>query len=82
MKGKTKCRASGGGVKTDLVSGNPNVIAEARERKKGGKVMPKMFGKPEGEKSKHRADRPQRKRGGAVNATKNPFSSARSTTSG
>ena len=84
MKGKTKCRGDGGSVEPKVAAGNPNVIAEAKERKKGGKVVAeakKMFGKPEGEKSKHRMDRPHRKSGGAVNATKSPFSSARATTS-
>jgi len=84
MKGKKNCKASGGKVEPVVAAGNPNVIKEAKERKKGGKVMAdakKVFGKPEGDKAKHRADRPHRKSGGAVNATKSPFSSARSVTS-
>lgn len=91
MKGKKNCRASGGSVEPMVVSGNPKVIKEAKERKKGGRVhadeaqdkklIKKMLGKPDGEKAKHRADRPHRKSGGAVNATKSPFSSARSVTS-
>lgn len=80
MKGKKNCKASGGSVEPKVAAGNPNVIAEAKERKKGGAVK-KMFGKPEGDLAKKRMDRPQRKSGGAVNSTKSPFSSARGTTS-
>jgi hypothetical protein len=83
MKGK-KCRAAGGptentkGREHMVVSGNPDVLKEANERKRGGKVK-KHIGEPEGEKSKHRMDRkmPHRKSGGRVGSDKNPYSSAR-----
>lgn len=81
MKGKMmKGNRSGEVMK---VSGNPNVFAEAMERKKGGKVMKKgkMLGMAEGAKAKHRFDRPGRMAGGHVGADKNPFSSAKATTS-
>lgn len=46
--------------------GNPKVISEAREKKRGGKVH--------GAAAKHRVDK--RARGGRVGADKAPFSSA------
>ena len=66
------------------VSGNPDVFKEAEgkesydkgdERKRGGKVKKKEM-HAEGEKSKHRMDRPRRARGGGVGADRNPLSSA------
>jgi len=76
-------RASGGGV--DLVSGNPNVIKEARERKKGGKVGRKDGGKVLGLMTgggvKARLDRPGRKMGGRVGANTAPLSTAHNTSS-
>ena len=87
MKGKHKSshkemhRARGGAAeKPDLVSGNPNVIREAEEKKKGGKVV----GKIGGHSAKHRLDRVHhrgRKSGGRVGADKSPLSSAHSETS-
>lgn len=47
----------------DKVSGNPNVFAEAKARKKGGKVEGKMA-------------KPRRASGGRVGADKSPLSSA------
>lgn len=73
MKGK-KCKNGGGRVL--VAGGNPNVIKEAKQRKAGGKVV----GDVEGGKAKHRFDR-ARKSGGRVGADKNPFSSAKATTS-
>jgi hypothetical protein len=65
-----------GGRKGMLVSGNPDVIDEATEKhKKGGRVKKKEM-HAEGDKSKHRADRPRRARGGSVGSDNNPFSSA------
>lgn len=80
MKGKKHHRASGG--RTEMVAGgNPEVIREAKERKRGGKVeKDKHLGKPEGEKAKHRRDRPHRASGGRVGADKRPFSSAHRST--
>lgn len=46
--------------------GNPKVISEAKEKKRGGKVP--------GGKAHHRVDK--RARGGRVGADKSPFSSA------
>lgn len=71
-------RASGGGI--DLVSGNPNVIKEARSKKKvtatarkdGGKVIGLMTGGG----VRPRLDRPGRKLGGKVGANAAPLSTA------
>lgn len=76
MKGR-KGRASGGSVTE--AGGNPKVLAEVKERKKGGRVE-KSAGKVAGELSRHRLDRPGRKRGGRVGADMNPLSSAHGTT--
>ena len=82
---KAKKRASGG--KVDLVSGNPNVIAEARaKRKDGGKVVKKnaggkIVGLMSGGAVKQRMDRPGRKMGGRVGANTAPLSTAHNTTS-
>jgi len=55
-------RASGGAVA--YAGGDSNVMKEAHERKRGGKVKHEMEG--EGEAAKARHDRPHRKHGGAV----------------
>lgn len=78
-------RAKGGRVGM-VASGNPDVLKEAEgkegyaegdERKHGGKVKKKKHEMhAEGEKSKHRMDRPKRASGGRVGSDKNPFSSA------
>lgn len=83
------CRAKGGRVGM-VASGNPDVLKEAHgeegydegdERKHGGKVKKRKHGgkvmHAEGEKSKHRMDRPKRARGGGVGADRHPFSSAK-----
>lgn len=85
-------RKSGG--KVDLVSGNPKVVAEAREdedgesRKKGGMVKKKkratggkVIGLMTGGAVKPRMDRPGRKRGGGVGANTSPLSTAHNATS-
>ena len=85
-------RKSGG--RTDMwVSGNPDVKKEAEgkepyakgdERKHGGKVKRAKGGHVmhmDGHKSKHRMDRPGRKRGGAVGADRSPLSTAHRSTS-
>lgn len=69
-----KGKASGG---IAVASGNPEVIKEADEKKKGGKAMGKMHGAL----SRHRLDKPGRKTGGRVGADKSPLSSANSSTS-
>lgn len=84
MAGK-KCKAKGG--KAMLVSGNPNVVKEAKEnktgdvdkvkRKKGGKVIGLMTGGG----VRPRLDRPGRKAGGGVGANRSPLSTAHNTTS-
>lgn len=66
-------KASGGKIEVD--SGEPEVIKEAEEKKKGGKVLGKMHGKM----PHHRLDRPGRKRGGRVGADTSPLSSAHKT---
>jgi hypothetical protein len=82
MKGRMKKRADGGAVEVEDAGGNKKVMNEAKERKRGGKVMKeeKMAGKMHGEMSRHRLDRPGRKRGGRVGADMNPLSSAHNTT--
>ena len=79
-----KHKASGGRAH-EVVSGNPDVLKEAKgeesydegdERKKGGKVKKKHGMMPEGKMAKHRMDRPRRKSGGRVGSDKAPFSSA------
>lgn len=79
MKSRMKKRADGGAVKIEDAGGNKKVMEEARERKKGGRVE-KHAGKMHGEMSRHRLDRPGRKRGGRVGADMNPLSSAHNTT--
>lgn len=83
-------RASGGKVgSTMVVAGNPNVLKEAQEKKKGGKVKRATGGKVEGKviglmtggAVRPRLDRPGRKSGGRVGADKSPLSSAHGTTS-
>ena len=69
-----KGRASGG---IAVAGGNPNVLEEARAKKKGGAVM----GKIAGPLSRHRLDKPGRKMGGRVGADKSPLSSAHSDSS-
>jgi hypothetical protein len=82
---KGKKKSEGGGI--EEAGGNPDVLREAKEKKKGGKVG--------GHKSKHRMDRaaggavnratggavPGRKRGGRVGADTSPLSSAHNTSS-
>lgn len=80
-----KHKASGGRTH-EVVSGNPDVLKEAKgeesydegdERKRGGKVKKKKSGMmPEGKMAKHRMDRPGRKMGGRVGADRMPLSSA------
>lgn len=82
MKGR-KSRAAGGMVEKDrdetpketYAGAGSNVIKEAEERKKGGRVKKEM-GKVEGKMAKMRLDRPGRKMGGRVGADKSPLSSA------
>lgn len=76
-----KHKASGG--RTDMVvSGNPDVLKEAHEKKKGGRVhKAKHVGHMHGGVARHRLDRPGRKTGGRVGADKSPLSSAHSVTS-
>lgn len=68
-------KAKGGGIA--VAGGNPKVISEAEERKKGGKVAMKM----EGKKGKMRLDRPGRKSGGRVGANTSPLSTAHNSAS-
>lgn len=68
-------RKSGGGIK--VAGGNPTVITEAEEKKRGGKAVGKMHGAA----SAKRLDRPGRKRGGRVGANNAPLSTAHGTSS-
>lgn len=71
-----KKKASGGSITMSGGSvdggGNPNVVKEAHEKKKGGRVHLSM----KGAKAKHRLDRPGRKSGGRVGADKSPLTGA------
>ena len=76
-------KASKGSAKTEKYTPEDNVEKEADEkgeRKKGGRVKKAGGGKVEGEKPKHRMDRPKRKMGGRVGSDKSPFSSAHGAT--
>ena len=75
---RARHRAKGGSVKETVYAGaGSNVLKEAEERKRGGKVM-----HGEGEMPKHRADKRARgggvgrKRGGGVGANLMPLSTA------
>ncbi len=70
-----------------VASGNPNVIAEAKDEKddmkKGGKVKKKTGGLVMGgAKVASRHDRPGRKSGGGVGANRSPLSTAHSVSGG
>lgn len=58
--------------------GNPEVMKEAKERKKGGKVVDCGPGDAMG---KRRRDRPGRMSGGRVGADKSPLSTAHNSSS-
>lgn len=85
-------RAKGGSTPA-VISGNKDVIDEAKEdktgdiddRKKGGKVKRKKGGKVVGLMTggtvRPRLDRPGRKSGGGVGANTSPLSTAHNTTS-
>lgn len=86
-------RAKGG--KASVVSGNPNVLKEAKEnstgdedkaRNKGGRAKRKQGGKiverMTGGSVRPRLDRPGRKRGGGVGSNASPLSTAHNATSG
>lgn len=80
MKGRKVNRAAGGKVMD--AGGNPKVLEEVKERKKGGRVKSeKSAGEMKGGLSRHRLDRPGRKRGGRVGADMAPLSSAHNETS-
>lgn len=75
MKGRTKSESPMKGVKANdaapsevYAGAGSNVVKEAKERKRGGKV--------DGAKAKHRADRKPRKSGGRAGSNFNPLSSA------
>ena len=70
MAARHKSKKASGGIA--VASGNPEVIKEAEEKKKGGKAMGKM----QGAMSRHRLDKPGRKTGGRVGADKSPLSTA------
>lgn len=76
---RARHRKSGGGLPM-VASGNPNVIKEAEEKKRGGRAKRKDGGKVIGLMTgggvKPRMDRPGRKSGGAVGANKMPLSTA------
>jgi hypothetical protein len=76
-------KADGGYVKPEKDSGEPEVIKEAEERKRGGKVKKEMkgLGKMEGEPMKHHMGKMKRASGGGVGSDSRPFSSAKRTSS-
>lgn len=75
---RARHKAKGGHVKEEFYAGGgSNVAKEAEEKKHGGKV--RVHG--EGEKPKHRSDRPKRARGGrmrgeGIGSDKMPLTSA------
>lgn len=82
MKGKKANMANKPNDPTGKFDANPtpkdvyagedsNVLAEAKKRKKGGKVM--------GDKAEKRLDRPCRKSGGKVGAENSPLTAANKT---
>lgn len=75
MAARHKMKKATGGIAT--AGGNPYVIKEAEEKKRGGKAMGKMMGA----KSRMRLDKPGRKTGGRVGADTSPLSSANRTSS-
>lgn len=82
---KKKCKAKGGPA---LVSGNPKVVAEAKEKKTGDedkvkkrKTGGKVIGLMTGGGVRPRLDRPGRKSGGGVGANRSPLSTAHNVTS-
>lgn len=87
MKGHHKGHMKKKGGRIDMVaSGNPDVIEEAEEKKKGGKVHKrkaggKVVGLMTGGAVRPRLDRPGRKMGGRVGADKAPLSSANKSSS-
>lgn len=78
----SKKKADGGSITMGGGSvqggGNPNVIKEAHEKKRGGKVKMAM----KGAKAKMRLDKPGRKTGGRVGANSHPLSSAHANSGG
>lgn len=70
---KAQCKARGGSAMSGRDdysgSGEPNVIKEAKEKKRGGGIH---VGAVAGAKGKHR----HKARGGGVGSDKHPFSSA------
>ena len=78
-----KKRKSGGGAPM-VASGNPNVIKEAEEKMKGGRVKRKDGGvvlRMTGGAVRPRLDRPGPKSGGRVGANTSPLSTAHNTSS-
>jgi hypothetical protein len=72
MKGR-----KGGGKLPMVAAGNPNVFKEAEKKGEGGsRKHGGAAHKMHGAHSKHRHDRPGRKRGGGVGADRSPLSSA------
>lgn len=71
---KKSHKASGG---IAVAAGNPDVIKEAEEKKRGGKAVGHVMGG----KSRMRLDKPGRKTGGRVGADKSPLSSANASAS-
>ena len=72
---RARHKAAGGSLKDPApkmvyAGGSSNVVKEAKQKKKGGKVI--------GKSAKHRLDRPGRKSGGRCGADKAPLSSAAS----
>lgn len=78
---KVQARARGGGVEPHLPpvkEESEGIVKEESRRghKAGGRIERKLGGAIGGAKAAARADRPGRKRGGAVGADKSPLSSA------
>lgn len=80
MKGR---KGRSGGGKVEDAGGNKEVMDEAKERKRGGRIPAfKDGGKVMSGKAKFRMDRPGRKKGGRVGANNTPLSTANASVSG
>lgn len=76
MAGRKARKGSGFGMAVESY-GNPRVIAEAKQRKRGGRTLAQVESEEHkiiGDMAKKRMDK--RARGGRTNATSSPFSSA------
>lgn len=80
---RARHKAEGGKVEPELKPKPYNaegseVLKEADEKKRGGRMKKKGGGMVEGEEKRERLDRPKKKGGGSVGSDKSPLTSANS----